>query len=103
MSTVLFFLIVFTIFALIVLDKVREDKQWTSIMVANENTRYKLNEKYAYLKANKIRCRIKNIGGSGADQSLGRGIVNARDMQSVSLDIYYKDMEKATQLLSKNI
>lgn len=70
-------------------------------MVTSENNRYKLNEKYAYLKANRIRCRIKNIGESGIDQALGRGVFNVRDVQRASLDVYYKDMEKANQLLNK--
>lgn len=101
MSTILFFIIAFAVFAWVVLDRLREDKEWISIMVTSENNRYKLNEKYAYLKANRIRCRIKNIGESGIDQVLGRGVFNVRDVQRVSLDVYYKDMEKANQLLNK--
>lgn len=97
MSNILFYLIVFLIFVWIVIDRLREDKKWISVMVARGNNCYKLNEKYAYLKANNIRCRIKNVGEIGIDQS--RGMVNLRDVQSVSLDVYYKDREKADQLL----
>lgn len=70
-------------------------------MIAAENNSYKLNEKYAYLKANGIRCRVKNNGERGTDQSLQRGIVNVRDTQSISLDVYYKDIKKAEYLLNK--
>ncbi|WML33663.1 hypothetical protein [Clostridium sp. OS1-26] len=101
MSTILFFIIAFAVFAWVVLDRLREDKEWISIMVTSENNRYKLNEKYAYLKANRIRCRIKNIGERGIDQALERGVFNVRAVQRVSLDVYYKDMEKANQLLNK--
>lgn len=96
MSNILFFLVVFLIFALIVFDRLREDKKWILVMVANGNNSYKLNEKYAYLKANGIRCRIKNIGGSGEDQAF-----NVRDSQNISLHVYYKDIEKAEQLLNR--
>lgn len=98
MLNILFYSVVFLIFVWIVFDSLKEDKQWISIMVARENNRYKLNEKYAYLKANSIRCRIKSVGEIG---TTGRGMVSARDVQSVSLDVYYKDMEKAEQLLNK--
>lgn len=70
-------------------------------MVTTENRRYKLNEKYAYLKSNNISCRIKIIGSRGIDQSSQRGVINVRDVQNVSLDVYYKDLEKAQQLLNK--
>lgn len=101
MSNILFFSVVFLIFIWIVFDKLREDKKWISVMVATGNNTYKLNEKYAYLKANDIRCKIKSIGERETSQVLTRGIVNVRDVQSVSLDVYYKDMEKAEQLLNK--
>ena len=101
MSNILFYSVVFLIFVWVVFDRLREDKEWISIMVTTENNRHKLNEKYAYLKANSIRCRIKNIGERGTAQTLARGVVNVRDVQSVSLDVYYKDMEKAEQLLNK--
>ena len=96
MSNILFFLVVFLIFALIVFDRLREDKKWILVMVANGNNSYKLNEKYAYLKANDIRCRIKNIGGSGENQAF-----NVRDAQNISLHVYYKDIERAEQLLNR--
>lgn len=62
-------------------------------MVETGNNCYNLNEKYDYLKANSIRCRTKNLGVVG----MGMGIVS---VGSVSLDVYYKDMERAQQLLS---
>lgn len=101
MSNIIFFSVVFFIFALIVFDRLREDKEWISVMVVTGNNTYKLNEKYAYLKANGIRCRIKNIGERGADQAFARGVFSVRDVQSLSLDVYYKDMEKAEQLLNR--
>lgn len=97
MANILFYSIAVLIFVLIVFDRVREDKKWISIMVATGSNCYKLNEKYAYLKANSIRCRIKNIGGMGTEQA----VINTRDVQSLTLEVYYKDMEKAEQLLEK--
>lgn len=101
MVSIIFFVIVGLIFIWVVFDRLRDDKEWISIMIAAENNSFKLNEKYAYLKANGIKCRVKNIGERGTDQSLQRGIVNVRDVQSISLDVYYKDMEKAEHLLNK--
>lgn len=101
MSNILFYLVVFLIFVWVVFNRLREDKKWISIMVERGNNCYKLNEKYAYLKANSIRCRIKIVGEMGTDRSVARGMVNVRDMQTVSLDVYYKDMRKAEQLLNK--
>jgi hypothetical protein len=98
---ILFFSVVALVFIWIVFDRLKEDKEWVSIIVTTENNRYNLNEKYAYLKANDIRCRIKILGERGTDQALQRGVVNVRDVQSVSLDVYYKDMEKAERLLNK--
>lgn len=94
-----FFSVVALVFIWVVFDRLKDDKEWISIIFTTENNRYTLNEKYAYLKANGIRCRIKNIGERGTDQALQRGVVNVRDVQSVSLDEYYKDMDKAEQLL----
>lgn len=74
-------------------------KKWISVMVERGSDCYQLNEKCSYLKANGIRCRIKNVSIMGAtDGSMGMGMVSVR---SVSLDVYYKDMEKAQQLLNK--
>lgn len=67
-------------------------------MVARGSNCYKLNEKYAYLKANSIRCRIKSVGEIGTTD---RSMFSARDVQSVSLDVYYKDREKAELLLNR--
>jgi hypothetical protein len=78
-----------------------EDKKWISVMITTENRRDKLNEKYAYLKSNNVICRINNVGSRRIDQSLQRDIINVRDVQNVSLDVYYKDLEKAQQLLNK--
>lgn len=101
MTNILFYSVVFLIFVWIVFDRLREDKKWISIMVQTGNNCYKVNEKYAYLKANNIRCRIKSVGEMGTDQSVTRGMFNVRDVQSLSLDVYYKDMAKAEQLLNK--
>lgn len=75
-------------------------KKWISLMIETENNYYNLKEKYVYLKNNNIRCRIKNLGGaesSGMSMSMGMGSI----AQNVSLDVHYKDVEKATQLLKK--
>lgn len=98
MLNILFYSVVFLIFVGVVFDRLKEDKKWISIMVARGNSCYKLNEKYAYLKANSIRCRIKSVGEMGTTD---RGMVSVRDVQSVSLHVYYKDREKAEQLLNK--
>lgn len=98
MSNILFYLVVFFIFLWVVFDRLKEDKKWISIMVVRGNDSYKLNEKYAYLKANSIRCRMRNVGSMGTTD---RGIVSTRDVQSVSLEVYYKDMKKAEQLLNR--
>jgi hypothetical protein len=95
----IFFSVAALVFIWAIFDRLKDDKEWFSIIVTTENNRYTLNEKYAYLKANGIRCRIKNIGERGTDQALQRGVVNVRDVQSLSLDVYYKDMKKAEQLL----
>lgn len=76
-------------------------KKWISIMVERGSDCYQLNEKCSYLKANGIRCRMKNVsimGATDGSMGMGMGMVSVR---SVSLDVYYKDMEKAQQLLNK--
>ena len=98
MLNILFYLVVFLIFVFVVFDRLKEDKKWISIMVTRGNNCYKLNEKYVYLKANNIRCRIKSVGEMGTTD---RGMFSARDVQSISLEVYYKDREKAELLLNK--
>lgn len=100
MVNIIFFAVVAVVFILFIFDRIKEDKEWLSVMVAIENNSYKLNEKYAYLKENGIRCRVKRTGERGTDQAFQRQAVDVRDVQSVSLEVYYKDIEKAEQLLN---
>jgi len=67
-------------------------------MIETANDCYNLKEKYAYLKANNIRCKMKNAGYMGMDMGMGMG--STSNIKSVSLEVYYKDVEKTQQLLN---
>jgi len=75
-------------------------KRWTSIMIETANDCYNLKEKYAYLKANNIRCKMKNAGYMGMGADMGMGMGSTSNIKSVSLEVYYKDVEKTQQLLN---
>lgn len=100
MSTILIILVGLLIFGFVVYNRMKEDKEWISVMVTTENRRDRINEKYVCLKSNNVNCRIKSVGSRGTDQSLHRSAINVREIQSISLEVYYKDLEKAQQLLN---
>lgn len=71
-------------------------------MTAPENRRDKLNEKYSLLKSNNINCIITSGGSRGTSQSTERREATVRDSQSVNLEVYYKDLHKAEELINSN-
>ncbi|TMV48130.1 hypothetical protein FE783_19455 [Paenibacillus mesophilus] len=70
---------------------------WKTLLVGSGDSGNELEAKYAYLKSNDVKCRLK------FEEAAGMGIAQAdvagRGRSTVKLDVHKNDVERANELL----
>jgi len=76
-----------------------DKKKWKRIDAAHQWDKEALQEKFAYLKANGIPCRLQ-ISGKGSAEFC-KATPDPQKVNNVTLQIKKKDFEKAKRMLEK--
>lgn len=91
-------IIVLVIAAALITFAVIRSRSWQTLMAATANTAEELQAKYAYLKDNGVKCRLRTE--SDTDLGAMKG-VDAGGNHVVKLDVHKKDIDRAANVLEQ--
>ncbi|GAA3410316.1 hypothetical protein ACFFNY_22030 [Paenibacillus hodogayensis] len=78
---------------------VLRSKGWKTLLVGTGDNAEELEAKYAYLKSNNVKCRIRTEASAG--MGIAQADPNARVRSTVKLDVHQDDAERAAELLQQ--
>ncbi|MDF2668921.1 MAG: hypothetical protein K0R67_1227 [Paenibacillus sp.] len=89
--------IIVVVAALIIAGLVMRGRSWTTMLAGSGNTADEVHTKYAFLKANQVKCKLRSEDSPtmGAVQ----GGAYTEGATNVKLDVHKKDVDRATELL----
>ncbi|PYI52569.1 hypothetical protein [Paenibacillus flagellatus] len=73
---------------------------WKTVQAATGGNAEELEAKYAYLKSNNVKCKLRSEAGAGVGIAQP-GIGEAAGHSTVKLYVHKKDVERATELLEQ--
>ncbi|HEU5140809.1 MAG TPA: hypothetical protein VFT51_12590 [Bacillales bacterium] len=92
---------IFLLIALILIYawiKWEDRKNWESVYEISGNRRPEAEERYAYLKARQVKCRLKTTGSGGGDVAK-EDVARNSFFNSVKIEVPKKEANKAFRLL----
>lgn len=72
---------------------------WKTLLVGSGDGENELEAKYAYLKTNDVKCRLKVEAAAG--MGIAQSELAGRGRSTFKLDVHKKDVERATELLQQ--
>ncbi len=90
--------IVVIVAALIIAGLVMRSRNWKTMLAGNGSTADEVHAKYAYLKANQVKCKLKTEESPTMGAVQGGGAYTD-GTQNVRLNVHKKDIDRATELL----
>lgn len=91
--------IVLVVAAVIVGTLVMRSRNWQTIMAGNGRSADEVHAKYAFLKANQVKCKLKTEENAPMGAVHGGGSYAAESSSNVRLDVHKKDVDRASELL----
>lgn len=78
--------------------KWEDRRNWESVYEVSGNRTPEAEERYAYLKARQVRCRLKTIGSGGTDVT-NEDVSQNSFFNSVKIEVPKKEADKALRIL----
>jgi len=92
----LLLVLVLVVVGIVIWLVVRSNANWKTIETGSGNKMAELEAKHAFLKSNKVKCRLRSANTMGAVSSSGQSY------GAVKLEVPEKQAEQATALLTNN-
>ncbi|MFK7694977.1 hypothetical protein [Paenibacillus sp. HJGM_3] len=85
--------------AVIIAAVIYRSRSWQTVATGNGRTAEEVQAKYAYLKANQVKCKLKTEEAPTMGAVQGSGNYADGPTSNVRLEVHKKDVDRATELL----
>jgi hypothetical protein len=91
--------IILVVAAVLVGVLVMRSRNWQTVMAGSGRTADEVHAKYAFLKANQVKCKLKTEEHAPMGAVQGGGAYATEPSSNVRLDVHKKDVDRASELL----